>query len=107
MGSCPLEANPNKVALSLCAYRQRLSQILLSKFGSHRCAVLCRFSVWEKERGTMVIRVLIVDDHRVVRAGLRTFLERDPELEVVDEASDGTEAIEKARHWLPNVVLMD
>ncbi len=55
----------------------------------------------------MPIRVLIVDDHHVVRAGLRTFLERDQELEVVDEASNGAEAIEKARYWLPNVVLMD
>ena len=54
----------------------------------------------------MPIRVLIVDDHHVVRAGLRTFLERDQELEVVDEASNGAEAIEKARYWLPNVVLM-
>src|SRR5260221_3736332 len=55
----------------------------------------------------MTIRVLIVDDHSVVREGLRMFLGRDPELEVVDEAADGAEAIEKARDLRPDVVLMD
>ncbi|HYT34159.1 MAG TPA: response regulator transcription factor [Ktedonobacteraceae bacterium] len=55
----------------------------------------------------MTIRILIVDDHSVVREGLRMFLGRDQELEIVDEAADGAEAIEKARHWRPDVVLMD
>jgi NarL family two-component system response regulator LiaR len=55
----------------------------------------------------MTIRILIVDDHSVVREGLRIFLGRDSELEVVDEAADGAEAIEKARRLRPDVVLMD
>ncbi|QBD83050.1 response regulator transcription factor [Ktedonosporobacter rubrisoli] len=55
----------------------------------------------------MTIRVLIVDDHSVVREGLRVFLGRDPALEVVDEAANGPEAIEKARLWRPDIVLMD
>jgi len=55
----------------------------------------------------MTIRILIVDDHSVVREGLRMFLGRDQELEIVDEAADGAEAIEKARRWRPDVVLMD
>lgn len=55
----------------------------------------------------MTIRILIVDDHRVVREGVRVFLAHDPELEVVDEAADGAEAIEKARLLRPDVVLMD
>jgi NarL family two-component system response regulator LiaR len=54
-----------------------------------------------------VIRVVIVDDHSVVREGLRMFLGRDPELVVVGEAADGQEAIECARQLHPDVVLMD
>ena len=44
----------------------------------------------------MVIRVVIADDHSVVSDGLRMFLGRDPELEVVGEAADGREAIERS-----------
>jgi DNA-binding NarL/FixJ family response regulator len=55
----------------------------------------------------MPIRVLIADDHEVVRQGLRTFLEIDPELEVVGEASDGREAVRLAHRVHPDVVLMD
>jgi NarL family two-component system response regulator LiaR len=53
------------------------------------------------------IRVLIVDDHAVVREGLRTFLELQEGLEVAGEAGDGNEAIEEAERLQPDVVLMD
>jgi two-component system, NarL family, response regulator LiaR len=53
------------------------------------------------------IRVLITDDHKVVRRGLRGFLELDPALQVVGEAGNGEEAVAMARHLGPDVVLMD
>jgi NarL family two-component system response regulator LiaR len=53
------------------------------------------------------IRVLIVDDHQVVRQGLRTFLELHAGIEVVGEAADGQAALAKARQLEPDVVLMD
>ncbi|MCW4457012.1 response regulator transcription factor [Microbacterium sp. MPKO10] len=52
-------------------------------------------------------RVLLVDDQDLVRAGLRTLLENDPELTVVAEARNGREAVAKAREYAPDVVLMD
>ncbi|HEX7083851.1 MAG TPA: response regulator transcription factor [Gaiellaceae bacterium] len=53
------------------------------------------------------IRVLIVDDHAVVRSGIRLLLEREPDLEPVGEAGTGREAIFEARSTKPDVVLMD
>jgi two-component system, NarL family, response regulator LiaR len=53
------------------------------------------------------IRVLIVDDHNVVRQGLRMFLGTDPELEIIGEARDGAEALQLALQYSPDVVLMD
>jgi NarL family two-component system response regulator LiaR len=55
----------------------------------------------------MAIRVLITDDHGVVRQGLRMYLGLDPELEVVGEAANGEEALRMARELRPHVVLMD
>jgi NarL family two-component system response regulator LiaR len=53
------------------------------------------------------IRILIVDDHRVVRQGLRSFLELQDDMEVCGEASDGMEAIELTAKLKPGVILMD
>ena len=55
----------------------------------------------------MSIRILIVDDHSVVRKGLRFFLSMDPEFEIVAEAVNGEQAVHLAREYKPDVVLMD
>jgi len=54
-----------------------------------------------------VIRVLIADDHAVVRQGLRTFLDLQEDMEVVAEAADGVEALAAAEEHAPDVVLVD
>jgi two-component system response regulator NreC len=53
------------------------------------------------------IRLLVVDDHPVVRAGLCTFLNAQPDMQVIGEAVDGAEAIERAGELCPDVVVMD
>jgi DNA-binding NarL/FixJ family response regulator len=55
----------------------------------------------------VTIRIAIVDDHDVVRQGLRMFLSLDPELEIIGEARNGAEAVTLARELHPDVVLMD
>ena len=55
----------------------------------------------------MPIRILLADDHSVVRQGLRMFLELDENIEVVGEAKNGEEAVQMAGDLLPDVVLMD
>ncbi len=55
----------------------------------------------------MAIRIVIADDHSVVRRGLRMFLKQDPELEVVGEAANGEEALHVAHQLQADIVLMD
>ena len=55
----------------------------------------------------MKTRLMIVDDHEVVRMGLRAALEVEPDFNVVAEAGGGKEAIEKARAHQPDIILMD
>ena len=61
----------------------------------------------ENTLDTSVIRVLIVDDHPLTRQGIRTILEQAPDIEVVGEAADGTEAMALVEQLHPDVVLLD
>jgi len=55
----------------------------------------------------MSIRVILADDHRIVREGLRSLLEKDPEIEVIAEAGDGIEMLRLVQEMSPQVVVMD
>lgn len=55
----------------------------------------------------MSIRIIIVDDHKILRQGLRTMLEKIPGMEVVAEAEDGRTAVRQAQELTPQVVIMD
>lgn len=55
----------------------------------------------------MALRIILVDDHEVVRIGLKTLLARQPQFEIIDEASSASEAVEKTLRLKPDVVVMD
>ncbi len=55
----------------------------------------------------MAIRVILADDHPVARAGIRKFLEKEPDIQVVGEASNGDEAIQMVKELSPDVLLLD
>ncbi len=55
----------------------------------------------------MPLRIILVDDHEVVRIGLKTLLARQPQFEIIDEASGAGEAVERALRLKPDVVVMD
>lgn len=55
----------------------------------------------------MAIKILLVDDHTLFRSGIKLLLQRNPEFEIVGEASDGLEGVKRAKQLCPDVVLMD
>ena len=59
------------------------------------------------DEGAVSIRLLIADDHALVRSGLRSMLQREPGIEIVGEACNGREAVELCRSLRPDLVLMD
>ena len=55
----------------------------------------------------MPLRLLLVDDHALVREGIAGLLDNQPDIEIIGEAEDGLKALEKARSLMPDVILMD
>ena len=55
----------------------------------------------------MTIKILLADDHKIVRDGLRTLIENEKDMEVVAEAEDGREAVKLTKKIIPKVVIMD
>jgi DNA-binding NarL/FixJ family response regulator len=55
----------------------------------------------------MSIRILLVDDHTIIRQGLRSLLEKEPDMEVVGEAGDGRKTLQLVRQLVPDIVVMD
>ncbi len=55
----------------------------------------------------MSVRILLADDHAILRQGLRSLLEKEPDIEVVGEAKDGREALRLVRELVPDIAIMD
>ena len=61
----------------------------------------------QHKSGDVKIKILIVDDHVLIREGIRSLLENQPDIEILDEATNGSEAIQKTIELRPDIVLMD
>ncbi len=79
----------------------------LEVYGLKDTMVVTHRNFLKGEQSGMTIRVLIVDDHPVVRQGLRLLLSNDVDIDIIEEAADGAEGVEKTRLLRPDVVLMD
>ncbi len=65
------------------------------------------FGTPDEYRPTTRVRVMIVDDHTIVREGLQTLLDEDPNIEIVGSAANGVQALMLAEQLLPDIILMD
>ena len=67
----------------------------------------CPWAAWSIDSAMRKIRILLADDHQLMRSGVRLMLEREADLTVIGEASDGREAVSLAKSLKPEVVVMD
>jgi CheY-like chemotaxis protein len=86
--------------------RGRATELFKQSFMLHPMAAFVRTGSGGR-RASRPIRVVIADDHAALRHGLRRFLQQDPELEVVAEARDETQALDLARQLRPDILLTD
>lgn len=63
--------------------------------------------IYRRESGDMGIKIILADDHKIVRDGLRTLLERESDMEVIAEAEDGRAVVNLAKQLSPDLVIMD
>ena len=80
--------------------RRHLSHLNARKYTSNGNPILCQESL-------MKIRILLVDDHTILRAGLKMMLNAQPDMDVIGEAQDGRQAIQESQRLHPDIVLMD
>jgi CheY-like chemotaxis protein len=97
---CGASAKRSKRKKSLAPRRQRMSKTSATGFSVWRKSITASYRM-------ALVRILIADDHEVIRKGLRQLLETRPGWQVCGEATNGTEAIEKTRELRPDLVIMD
>ena len=100
VSKCPAESLPRKRADSAAAKQNKILVGLWSPDEG-------RLVPHQRVEKIMAVRILLVDDHPVVRQGLRTLLQGRGDWEVIGEASDGLEAVEKVDSLQPDVVVLD
>jgi len=96
----------SKVTMPLRGVKSR-SHVLDQPAYPHALEEIAGIPEGQTEAVSIITRILLVDDHTLVRQGLRSILEEQPAFCVVAEASDGQMAIEAARQLRPNVIVMD
>ena len=105
VGSSPGEGT--RIVLTAPGSQERPPYPGVAAAGNAAAAPAADAPVEDAAPGTVALRVLLADDHVVMRHGLSTLLEGEPDIEVVGEASDGREAVQLAHRLQPDVILMD
>lgn len=105
-GFCEIQSTPRQGTRAVVRVPMEPVPVAVDETSSETAAVAIAPTP-SKSRPRGSIRVLLVDDHKMVREGFRTLIECDPQIEVAGEAANGEEALEQARLIKPDVVIMD